>query len=246
MSLGHLGTGQRHFLNGNKGLPLPPIHQVPGCIFAQTGNGHKRRQEFAVLNQEFGGMALVDVNGQELKSPDVILIHHFHGGEQIIVLVRSVFVGGNGIHVGHDGLLALGHQHRIKAALLTAAVEIGRIERQRVIDLKPGNAERHHHVCHGVRLGEQVFYLLAGANVPVGNAGINHFLLCPLRQSPALSHCLHNFEGALLRHSAGDEVNHNVVTAANGLVNGGGFGGNEILGVAQPHVGAMGEAGQPQ
>ena len=38
-----------------------------------------------------------------------------------------------------------------------------------------------------------------------------------------------------------DEVEHNVVTAADGLVNRGGFRGDQILGVAQPNVCAVGE-----
>ena len=44
----------------------------------------------------------------------------------------------------------------------------------------------------------------------------------------------------------GDQVEHDVVPAAHRLQNGGGAADDQILGVAQPHVRAVGEAGEPQ
>ena len=114
-----------------------------------------------------------------------------------------------------------------------------------MVHLEPGDAEGHHDIGHGVGLGEQVLDLLAGADIPVRYAGGHHFLLRPLRQTSALSDGLHDFERPFFRHSAGDQVEHDIVAAADGGVNRGGFGGNQVFGVAQPHVGAVGEAGQP-
>ena len=113
-----------------------------------------------------------------------------------------------------------------------------------MIHLKPGNTERHHDVSHRMGLWKKIFDFLAGTNVPVRYAGIDHLLLRTFGQSPALSHSLHDFEGALFRHAAGNQIKHDVITAPDCLVNRCGFGGNQILGIAQPHIRAMGEAGQ--
>ena len=41
-----------------------------------------------------------------------------------------------------------------------------------------------------------------------------------------------------------DEIEHDVVPAAHGLQNGGGAADDQVPGIAQPHIGAVGEAGQ--
>ena len=105
--------------------------------------------------------------------------------------------------------------------------------------LEPGDAEGHHHIGHRVGLGEQVGDLLTGADVPVGHPVLLHLLLRPFGEAPALSHRLHDLEGALGVHALGDQKQHDVVTAANGLVDLGGARGDQVLGVAQPHVGAV-------
>ena len=112
--------------------------------------------------------------------------------------------------------------------------------------LEPCDTESHHNIGHGVGLGEQILDLFAGTDVPFRHACGLHFLLRAFGQTSAFSHGLHDLEGALFRHSTGDQIKHDVVTAADGLINGGGFGGNQVFGVAQPHVGAVGEAGQTQ
>ena len=87
------------------------------------------------------------------------------------------------------------------------------------MDLEPCDAERHHYVGHGVGLGEQVVDLFTGADIPLGHPGRLHLVLRALRQAPALSHRLHDLEGPLCRiHAAGDQKQHDVVAAANGLV----------------------------
>ena len=113
------------------------------------------------------------------------------------------------------------------------------------MDLEPGDAEGHHHIGHGVGLGEQVGDLFTGADVPVGHAGGLHLLLRPVGQAPALTDRLHDLEGPLGGHPLGDEEQHDVVAAADGLADGDPLLQDQVPGVAQPHVGAVGEAGQP-
>ena len=72
-----------------------------------------------------------------------------------------------------------------------------------------------------------------------------HLVLGALGEALPLSDGLHDLEGPLFVHAAGDEVDHDVIPAADGLADGGGVGEDQVPGVAQPHVGAMGKAGQP-
>ena len=113
------------------------------------------------------------------------------------------------------------------------------------MDLEPGDAEGHHHIGHGVGLGEEVGDLLAGADVPLGDAVLPHLVLCSLGEAPALPDGLHDLEGPLLVHAAGDQIDHDVVPASDGLSHRGGAGEDQVPGVAQPHVGAVGETGEP-
>ena len=111
--------------------------------------------------------------------------------------------------------------------------------------LEPRNAECHHNIGHSVGLGEQVGDLLARADVPVGHAGGYHLVLRTLGQASALSHAFHDLKGALWGHPLGNEEQHNIVTAADGLADLGRARGDQVLGVAQPHIRTVGKAGQP-
>ena len=105
------------------------------------------------------------------------------------------------------------------------------------MNLEPGDTEGHHHVSHRVGLGEQVGDLLAGTDVPVWYAGGLHLLLRPVRKAAALSHGLHDFKGALGGHPLGDQKQHNVVAAADGLADRDALLQNQVPGVSQPHAG---------
>ena len=245
MRLGGLGTGSGKFFHGKETLILASFHNIQGGAFTQAGDGDKGRAELSILNDELCGLALVNVNRKELKAPEVIFVDNFQRGQQILVLIGGILVIVDGIDIGKDRVHALGHQYRIKATLLAAAVEISGVECQGVVDLKPSDTEGHHNVGHRMGLGEQVLDLLAGADVPVRYAGGNHFLLRSRGQSPALTDRFHDLEGPFLRHTAGDQVDHDIVTTANGAVHCGSLGGYQIPGIAQPHVGAMSIAGDP-
>ena len=92
---------------------------------------------------------------------------------------------------------------------------------------------------------EQIGNLFAGADVPVGYAMLLHLVLGPFWKPPALSDRLHDLEGPLFLHAAGDEIEHDIVPAADGLANGSSAGQDQVPGVAQPHIGAVRETGQP-
>ena len=65
--------------------------------------------------------------------------------------------------------------------------------------LEPCNAECHHDIRNGVRLGEKVSYLAAGLNIPLGNAESVHLLFGITGELAAfldlaLTHGLHGLE----------------------------------------------------
>ena len=91
--------------------------------------------------------------------------------------------------------------------------------------------------------GEQVLDLLTRTDVPIRHAGSHHLLLCPLRQTFAFTDSLHNFERPFLRQTAGDQIDHYIVTTADGLIHPGSAGHNEIFRVTQPHIRSVGIAG---
>ena len=97
---------------------------------------------------------MVQVDGKEFKAPEVVLVGHFQRGKQVLILGCGVFVFLDGVNVRKHRFLAVGHKYGVKAALLAPSVEIGCIESQRVMDLKPGNAEGHHDIGNSVGLGE--------------------------------------------------------------------------------------------
>src|SRR5699024_1942482 len=185
-----------------------------------------------------------NVNGCKGKAAEVEFVADLQGGEKILLLARGVGIVLNLLDLVPHRLQSTGHHGGVKAILLAAAVEVGRVKRQGMVHLEPGNSEGHHHIGHGVGLGEEILNFLARFYVPRRNARLDHFVLGALGKSPSLSHRLHDLEGALLGHAAGDEIEHNIVAAADGLGDRGRTGGDEILGVAQPHVGAVGEAGK--
>ena len=60
----------------------------------------------------------------------------------------------------------------------------------------------------------------------------------------ALTDSLHKLEGPLALHAFGDQVNHNVVTAADTLIDRSDALDHQIADVAGPHIGTVREAGK--
>ena len=246
MGLGDLGAGGGELFNGDELLALSSFQNVPGRRLPQAGDGYEGRQELPVLNEKFGGMRAIQIHGGKGEAPQVELVTHLQSGEHILVFVRGRLVAVDGGDVGLNLLQPPGHHGGVKAALLAPAVKVGGVKGQGLVNLEPGNPEGHHHIGYRMGLGKEVLDLLAGTDVPIRHAGGPHLLFRSLWQAPSLPDCLHNLKRPLFRHATGDQVEHNVIPASNGLVDGGCLGGYEVLGIAQPHIRAVGEAGQPQ
>ena len=208
---------------------------------------HKGRQKALFCDDKLGGVRLVDVDGVEMEAPEIELIAHLQRGQQVLLYSGGVLVVFDlldlPLHRVHAGTAVF----RVKR--LGSDGEKGRIERQWLMDLEPGDAEGHHDVGHGVGLGEQIADLGQRLNVPVRYIVLHHGLLPALVEAAllhlALSHLLHDLEAHFGVKALGDQVQHNIVTAAHSFQNAGGAAEDQLPGIAHPHVRTVGEAGEP-
>ena len=117
------------------------------------------------------------------------------------------------------------------------------------MDLVPGNAEGHHHIGHRVSFWKEVADFCQGVDVPLRYLMLPHGLHPTLLKAVffhlAFSDGLHDLEAHLGVQSLGDEIQHDIVPAAHRLQNAGSAADDQLPGVAQPHVGSVGEAGEP-
>ena len=159
-----------------------------------------------------------------MEAPEIEFVAHLQRGQQVLL-------HGGGVLVVFD-LLDL-PLHRVHAGTAVFRVKRlgpdgkkGRIERQWLMDLEPGDAEGHHDVGHGVGLGEQVADLGQRLNVPVRYIVLHHSLLPALIEAAllhlALSHLLHDLEAHFGVKALGDQVQHNIISAAHRFQNAGG------------------------
>ena len=116
------------------------------------------------------------------------------------------------------------------------------------MDLEPCDAEGHHDIGHGVGLGEQIADLGQRVDIPLGDVMLLHGLHPALLKAAlfhlALTDGLHDLEAHFGVQPHGDQIQHDIVTAAHRLQNGGGTADDQFPCVAQPHIRAVGKAGQ--
>ena len=233
-------------LHGDEGLTLALFDRVECRGLAEPMHRDQRRQQAALRDLEARRVRVVDTDCVEVEPAQVELVAHLERHHQVLL-------DGGGILVVLDLMdLALDRVDPGAAVLrverLRADGEERRVERERTVYLEPRDAEGHHDVGHGVGLGEQVADLGQGLDVPLRHLVGPHGVLPPVLEATlfhlTLSDGLHDLEAHLGVQAHVDQVEHDVVAAAHGLQNRGGAADDQVPGVAQPHVGAVGEAGQ--
>ncbi len=137
------------------------------------------------------------------------------------------------------------HAHQLIIKRAGADAEIRRVILKREKHLAVGNAPGHHHIGDRVGFREHVFDLFAGIDVPLRNAVRQHFRFPLLPEPPAFANRFHDREGQALVQPHLNQIHHDIVAAADGGLNRGLAAQNQILGVAHPHVGAVGQTGDP-
>ena len=95
-------------------------------------------------------------------------------------------------------------------------------------------------------LGEHILDLAAGLDVPVRHLVLPHGFL-PAGLEAALGHLaftdrLHDIKGHLGLQPLAQQVEHDAVTAADNLRDGAGAAADQLIGVAGPDIGAVGQA----
>ena len=149
-------------------------------------------------------MRAVEVDGRERKAAQIKFVADLQRREQIVVLRRCVFRLVNFLQLLLDKVNAVRHHRRVEAAFLAPAVEIRRVECQRLMDLEPRDAEGHHNIRRCVCFREEVFDLFTRTDVPLRNARGLHLVLRALGKPAPLSDGLHDLERALFGHAAFD------------------------------------------
>ncbi len=92
-------------------------------------------------------------------------------------------------------------------------------------------------------LGEHVGDFLAAFNKPVLHLMLPHDLFHLRAQPPALAHIFHDVKGRLGGQAFVHQGQHDVVPGADALLEAGGLAEDQVPGVAAPHIGAVGKAG---
>ena len=169
------------------------------------------------------GIGPIEINGGKGEASHVELIHRLQGDKKILLVGCQVRPAAELVDFFADAFGASGHHLGVKTALLAAAIEISTVEGQRLMCLEPGDSKGHHDIGHGVSLGEKISNFAGGFDPPVGNLHLTHQVLCIAGEAAALFHlsfsdCLHGFEGEGRLHALTDEIDHNVITAADGIV----------------------------
>ena len=227
-------------------LALAGRHEVVCRRLAEPGDRDEGRDEGLALDLEFDRVGFVDIHFCKAEAAHVKLIHRFKCRERVAVLGRGLGVLVDLANFAPHRFDAAGHQRRVEGILLAAAVEVAAVVRERIVDLEIGNAEGHRDVGDRVGLREEVLNFAAGLDVPLRDAVPLHLLDDALRPGLALADevfadGLHEFEGAFRLDAPVHEVEHDVVAAADAVVDVRDLIDDEVVDVAVPDVRAVGE-----
>ena len=236
-----LGAGL-HVLHREEGLFVAGRDDVGGGVFAQACQGGEGEADLAVLGDVLVGGGLFQIYGEKANAAGVGLVDQLEDREALGLLGGGLVLLGTLFNIGdvvRHGLLTSHDQRAVKAQGLDG--EHGAVKGQGDMHLVPAQADGRHIVGGGVGLGEHVLDLLTGGDVPVGHANLPHFGFVLGGQSLALTHHFHDLEGVGFLHSVADESQHDIVSRSDNLGNVTGSVGDQLLGIARPHVGAVGE-----
>ncbi|CAN3970939.1 DUF1836 domain-containing protein, partial [Dysosmobacter welbionis] len=92
MGLGQLVAAHGELLNGDELLPIPLLHCVDGRRLSQAVDRCEGRQQTVLRHFELGGIGLINVDRVEVEAPQVELIAHLQGGQQVLLHRRGVLV----------------------------------------------------------------------------------------------------------------------------------------------------------
>ena len=132
--------------------------------------------------------------------------------------------------------------HLIVVEAVRTDTVVCRVVLDRIEYLTVGDTPRHHDIGGGMGLREHVLDLLAGIDVPLRNTVIEHVLAPLVLQALVLSGELHDGEGLTRVHALMHEVDHDIISTADRLLQGGCAVLDEVLRVVEVDVRTVAEA----
>ena len=246
MRLGELIAAHGELLDRDELLAPALFHRVQRRGLAESVDGDERRQEAAFGDGELCRVGAVDVDGVKVEAAAIELVADLERGHQILLDRRRVLVVLDLTDLPLDRVQSRAAVFRVER--LRTHGEEGRVERQRLMHLEPRDAERHHNICDRVRLRKQIADLGERLDVPFRHIVLLHRLYPAVLKAAlfdlALPHGLHDLEAHLRVKPHGNEVEHDVVAAADRLQNARRAADDQLARVAEPHVRAVREAGK--
>ena len=211
----------------------------------QSRDAVEWRQEFPIDHEELRSVRFFQINRQEGEAAQVHFSSDFDDGR------ISFFHGCRLVERCDAGQLLL---HGRKAAQDDGCIEgafgtdgeVGGIVGQRLIDLEPRDAEGHHNIGDGMGSREEVADLEAGVDEPLRHmcgVKLGAVIRAAFFEALAFTDIFHDFEGCQGLHAMLDEVVHDVVSGRDRILQFDDAVLDEVLGIVQPYVSAVGEAG---
>ena len=248
--LGHFAAHLEVGLGAERRL-LAGRYNLFGYVGAQAVDGRKGRQDLTVADGELRRRRAVDIDVHEGKTAQAHFLGQFQRRIEVLLDLRcALALGGDFLHGPFLPFQAVDHSRQLEG--LGANREESAVVGQRLVDLIPGDAEGHHDVGHGVGPREEVADLMARVDEPLRDmAGfqlpfvVRRLLaqFIELVDALALTDIFHDLETRLGLDAVLDEIVHDVVTRRDGFLQGNRARRNQVLGIVQPDVGAVGETG---
>ena len=206
---GDVGAGGE-ILDGDEAAVLARLDDCLRRLLPHARECGERREEGVLSQDEFLRIGCVEINGVAGEAAQVHLPCELEHDEDVLLLVVELAamltrLGVQCVDCRLDGFLSLRDDVRVE--LIGADGEIRGVVGKRIMHLAEGDAVAHHDVGGRVGAREEVFDLLAGLDVPLGDAARAQLFYDVRSDAPALSHVLHGLE----REQRLDAVLHEVV-----------------------------------
>lgn len=243
VGFGDAGAAAEVF-NGGEGAFFAGFDDALGGLLAHAGKRGDWRQQGVAVDDELRGAGAVEVDAFAGEASE----EHFPGELQddecrILLGVEFLFFrqGLEAFHLRFDVVLAA--RDDVGVEFGGADGEIRGVVRERIMDFAVGNAVGHHDVGRRVGAREEIFYLLTRLDEPFGDAALAEDFDDLRRDAPALADFFHRLEGKQRVDAVVDEVHHDVIARGDSVFDGALAAPNQVLRVAEPDVGAVGETG---